>query len=118
MDITDLLVLTRDRGASDLHLVSGIPPSLRIHGNLVRLEGDALTREDVHTMLYDVLTDDQKARFEAAHDLDFSLEFSAVGRYRGNALMQRLGAGMVLRMIPSQIRSLDDLGMPAVLKQL
>jgi twitching motility protein PilT len=65
-----------------------------------------------------VLTDEQKARFEAAHDLDFSLELAGVGRFRVNAFMQRLGEGMVLRLIPSKILTLDDLEMPPVLKDL
>ncbi|HET6781395.1 MAG TPA: type IV pilus twitching motility protein PilT [bacterium] len=118
MDITDLLLLTRDRGASDLHLVAGAPATLRINGKLVRLDKELLTREVVHTMLYDILTDEQKARFEAARDLDFSLELANVGRFRVNAFMQRLGGGMVLRMIPSKIRSLEDLEMLPVLKHL
>jgi twitching motility protein PilT len=85
---------------------------------LVRLEGDLQSRESIHTLLYDVLTDDQKARFEASHDLDFSLELANVGRFRVNAFMQRLGEGMVLRLIPARIRTLDDLEMPPVLKDM
>ncbi len=118
MDITDLLVLTKERGASDLHLATGAPPTLRINGVMVRLENEVLTREDLHTLLYDVLTDEQKARFEEAHDLDFSLELANVGRFRVNAFMQRLGEAMVLRLIPSRIKTLDDLEMPQVLKDM
>ncbi len=118
MDITDLLILTKERRASDLHLAAGAPPTLRINGALVRLEGNALTREDLHAMLYDVLTDEQKARFEESHDLDFSLELMSVGRFRVNAFMQRLGEGMVLRLIPEHIQTLDELEMPPVLKDL
>lgn len=119
MEITDLLLLTKQRGASDLHLAAGAPPSLRLNGRLIRLEGASpLSREEMHRMLYDVLTDEQKARFEATHDLDFSIELASVGRYRVNAFMQRLGEGMVLRLIPSKIQTLDDLEMPPVLKDL
>jgi twitching motility protein PilT len=119
MDITELLLLTKERGASDLHLAAGAPPSLRINGVLVRLDGAApLSRDQMHSLLYDVLTDEQKARFEATHDLDFSLELTGVGRFRVNAFMQRLGEGMVLRLIPSKIQTLDDLDMPPVLKDL
>jgi twitching motility protein PilT len=118
MDITDLLVLTKERHASDLHLTAGARPTLRVNGRLVRLDHAALMREDMHTLLYDLLTDEQKARFEATHDLDFALELTNVGRFRVNAFMQRLGEGMVLRLIPSVIRSLEDLGMPPVLKDL
>ncbi|MDR7418970.1 MAG: type IV pilus twitching motility protein PilT [Armatimonadota bacterium] len=118
MDITELLLLTKDRKASDLHLAAGAPPALRINGALIRLEGAPLSRDQMHGLLYDVLTDEQKARFEATHDLDFSLELSGIGRFRVNAFMQRLGEGMVLRLIPAKIRTLDELDMPPVLKDL
>jgi twitching motility protein PilT len=118
MDITDLLVQTKERGASDLHLTVGSPPTLRINGKLTRLELPALPREEMHRMLFDVLTDEQKAKFEATHDLDFSLELSGVGRFRVNAFLQRLGEGIVMRLIPSKIQTLEDLAMPAILKDL
>jgi twitching motility protein PilT len=118
VDITDLLILTRDRGASDLHISAGAPPTLRIDGRLVRLDAAPLSREEVHALLYDILTDEQKARFEATHDLDFALELINVGRFRVNAFVQRRGEALVLRLIPERIRSLDDLGMPPVLKDL
>ncbi|MDR7555309.1 MAG: type IV pilus twitching motility protein PilT [Armatimonadota bacterium] len=118
MDITDLLILTKERGASDLHLAAGAPPSLRVHGRLVRLDAAPLSREAMHAMLYDLMTDEQKARFEATHDLDFSLELAGVGRFRVNAFVQRHGEGMVLRLIPDRIRTLDELEMPPILKDL
>ena len=116
MDITELLVQTKERNASDLHLVVGSPPTLRINGRLTRLEMPVMGREDIHAMLYDILTDEQKARFEATHDLDFSLELSGVGRFRINAFLHRRGEGIVLRLIPSKIKTLDDLEMPPILK--
>jgi twitching motility protein PilT len=118
MDITDLLIQTKERNASDLHLTVGSPPTLRLNGRLTRLELPIMGREEMHTMLYDILTDEQKARFEATHDLDFSLELSGVGRFRVNAFLQRLGEGLVLRLIPSKIKTLDELGMPPILKDL
>lgn len=118
MDITDLFVQVKELGASDLHVTVGSPPTLRINGSLVRLDVSPLSRDDTHTMLYDILTDEQKARFEATHDLDCSFELGGVGRFRVNAFLQRLGEGMVLRFIPSAIRSLDDLLMPPILKEL
>ena len=87
MDITELLVLTRERDASDLHLTVGTPPSLRIHGKLVRLDYPPLTAGSLHEMLYDVLTDEHKARFEDTHDLDLSLELQNVGRFRVNVFV-------------------------------
>ena len=118
MDITDLLILTKERGASDLHLSAGTPPTLRINGKLARLSNTAVSRDDLHGMLYDILTDEQKARFEERRDLDFALELAGVGRFRVNAFTQRHGEGMVLRLISSTIRTLDELGMPSVLKEL
>ena len=116
MDITELLVQTKERNASDLHLAVGCAPTLRINGKLTRLEVPVLGREDIHNMLYDILADEQKAKFEATHDLDFSLELSGVGRFRVNAFLHRRGEGIVLRLIPSKIKTLDDLEMPPVLK--
>jgi twitching motility protein PilT len=119
MGIAELLALTKERGASDLHLKAGSPPALRINGKLVRVEqAPPLSRDEMRAMLYGILTDDQKSRFEAAHDLDFAIELRDVGRFRVNTFAQRLGDGMVLRLIPTQTKSLDDLGMPAVLKEL
>ncbi len=118
MDITDLLIQTKEQGASDLHLTVGSPPTLRINGKLTRLELPELGREEMHSMIYDILADEQKARFEATHDLDFSLELSGVGRFRINAFVQRLGEGIVLRLIPSKIKTLQELAMPTILKDL
>ncbi len=116
MDITELLIQTKERNASDLHLVVGSPPTLRLNGKLTRLQMPVMGREEIHTMLYDILADEQKARFEATHDLDFSLELSGVGRFRINAFLQRRGEGIVLRLIPAKIKTLEDLGMPPILK--
>ena len=118
MDITELLILTRERDASDLHLTVGTPPSLRIHGKLVRLDYPPLTAVSLHEMLYDVLTDEHKARFEDTHDLDLSLELQNVGRFRVNVFVQRLGEAAVFRLIPTAIKGLDHLGMPTILRTL
>ncbi len=118
MDITELLILTKERGASDLHLTVGAPPVLRINGKLTRLDYPVLTPAAIHEMLYDVLTDDHKARFEETHDLDLSLELTDVGRFRVNVFVQRLGEAAAFRLIPVQIKNLDALGMPSVLKSL
>ena len=118
MDITDLLVQTKRLNASDLHLTAGARPTLRINGKLTRLDMPELGREEIHALIYDILTDEQKAKFEATHDLDFSLELNGVGRFRINAFLHRLGEGAVLRLIPEGIKSLAELGMPPVLKDL
>ncbi len=118
MDITELLILTKDRGASDLHLTVGAPPILRVNGKLTRLDYPVLTPTSIHEMLYDVLTDEHKARFEETHDLDLSLELTDVGRFRVNVFVQRLGDAAAFRLIPTEIKGLDALGMPVVLKTL
>ncbi len=118
MDIVDLLRLTKERGASDLHLAAGAPPTLRINGVLVGVDGAAHSNEDLRGLLYDILTDSQKVRFEETQDLDFALELANMGRFRVNAFVQRRGYGLVLRLIPDRIRSLDALEMPPVLKDL
>ncbi|HTD47024.1 MAG TPA: type IV pilus twitching motility protein PilT [bacterium] len=118
MDITELLIQTKNLNASDLHLTAGARPTLRINGKLTRLDMPELGGEEIHTLLYDILTDEQQAKFEATHDLDFSIELTGVGRFRINAFLHRLGEGAVLRLIPEGIRTLDDLGMPPVLKDL
>jgi twitching motility protein PilT len=116
MDITELLILTKEREASDLHLNVGAPPILRIHGQLTRLDFPVLAPDTIHEMLYEVLTDEQKARFEETHDLDLSLELEDVGRFRVNIFVTRLGDGAEFRLVPNVIKGLEDLGMPPVLK--
>ena len=118
MDITELLLLTKERNASDLHLTVGAPPILRIDGKLVKLEHSPLTREQIHAMLYEVLTDDQKAKFEETYDLDFSLDLAQVARFRVNLFMTRLGEAAAFRLIPSRIKSLEELGLPPILADL
>jgi twitching motility protein PilT len=118
MDITELLILTKELDASDLHLTVGVPPTLRVYGKLRKLDLPVLTADMIHQMLNDVLMEDQKARFEENHDLDFSVELDNVGRFRVNAFVQRLGDAAVFRLIPEDIKSLDALGMPSVLKSL
>ncbi|MDR7556472.1 MAG: type IV pilus twitching motility protein PilT [Armatimonadota bacterium] len=119
MDITDLLILTKQAGASDLHLTVGIPPKMRLNGELVTVpDAPVLTKEDLHEMVYEVLTDSQKSRLEEHWDLDFSVELQNLGRFRVNAFRHRLGEGIVFRVIPSKIKSLDELGLPPILGEL
>jgi twitching motility protein PilT len=119
MDITDLLILAKEKDASDLHLTVGTPPMLRLRGELKSVEGfPPLTREALHDMLYEVLADNQKARFEEQWDLDFSVEVQHLGRFRVNVFRQRRGEGAVFRVIPSKIAPLESLGLPLVLKEL
>jgi twitching motility protein PilT len=119
MDIADLLILAKEKDASDLHLTVGTPPMLRLRGELKDVEGfPALTKEALHDMIYEVLADNQKARFEEHWDLDFSVEVQNLGRFRVNVFRQRRGEGAVFRVIPSKIAPLESLGLPPILKDL
>jgi twitching motility protein PilT len=118
LDIAELLMLTVEKKGSDLHLNVGSPPCVRIHGEMERQDYPSLTRDDVHSMLYDIMTDQQKSRFEEHHDLDFSVELNGVGRFRVNVMMTRQGEGAVLRVIPTKIKSVEELGLPAACRRL
>jgi len=119
MDITDLLILAKEKDASDVHLTVGAPPMLRLRGELRTVDGlPPLTKESLHAMIYDVLADNQKARFEEQWDLDFSIEVLQLGRFRVNVFRQRRGEGAVFRVIPSNVSPLEALGLPPVLADL
>jgi twitching motility protein PilT len=118
MDIAKLLAFGVEQGASDCHLSSGEPPMLRIHGDLKKLDYPALTQEEVHGMVYDIMNDALRKGFEATHEVDFSFELGDIARFRVNVFMQRKGEGAVFRTIPSKILTLEQLGMPAILKNL
>ncbi|MDR7544874.1 MAG: type IV pilus twitching motility protein PilT [Armatimonadota bacterium] len=119
MDLTDLLILAKQANASDLHLTVGIPPKLRVNGELRPVkDAPVLTKQDLHEIIYDILSDTQKARFEENWDLDFSLELANLGRFRVNVFRHRLGEGIVLRLIPSKIKTVAELGLPPVLEDL
>jgi twitching motility protein PilT len=91
---------------------------VRIHGDLKKLDHPALTREEIHAMIYDIMNDNQRRLFEETHDVDFSFEMGDVARFRVNVFMQRKGEGAVFRTIPTKIQTLEQLGMPAILKNL
>ena len=118
MDITQLLTFGVQEGASDIHLSSGEPPMLRIHGDMKRLEHPPLTKEEVHTMIFDVMSDVQRKNFQERLDVDFSFELGSLCRFRVNALMQRKGEAAVFRAIPTEVVTLEKLNMPPVLKEL
>jgi twitching motility protein PilT len=119
VEIPELLILAKERGASDLHLTVGSPPLLRVRGEMLPVDGyPPLTKEDLHAAIYDVLSDAQKARFEEHWDLDLSIELKQLGRFRVNVFTQRRGEGAVFRVIPSSIKPLRELDLPAVLADL
>jgi twitching motility protein PilT len=118
MDITQLLAFGVEQGASDCHLSAGEPPMLRVHGDLKKLDHPALTQEQVHTLVYDIMNDAQRKVFEETHECDFSFEMGSVARFRVNVFLQRKGEGAVFRTIPTKILTLEQLEMPQILKQL
>ena len=113
-----MLGFAHDQGASDLHISAGLPPMLRIRGEMVRLEMAALSRDDAHASIYDILQDDQKKIFEETRDIDFAFEIPGLSRFRANVMMQNRGEAAVFRLVPTKIRTLEELGMPPVLKTL
>lgn len=121
LDFAQLLVMTIEKKASDLHLTVGYPPMLRIHGSIQPMDGQAgpLTREDLHASLYEILTEEQQKRLERDKELDFALELKNVGRFRVNVFYTRRGEGAAFRYIPMRIQSMAELGLPEeTLKQL
>ena len=118
MDITELLKFAVEQGASDIHLGSDEPPMLRIHGDIKRIEHPPLSRDDVHAMAFDTMNDTQRRQFQEKWELDYSFEIRDVARFRVNVFFTRLGEGAVFRVIPSAISTLDDLGIPPIVKEM
>ncbi len=118
MDITQLLTFGVQQGASDCHLSSGEPPMLRIHGELKKLDHPALSKDDVHNMVFDMMNDNQRKVFQETRECDFSFEMGEIARFRVNVFMQRRGEAAVFRTIPTKILALEQLGMPPILREL
>ena len=116
--LPDLLKMTVEKGASDLHIATDTPPQVRVHGELARLEMPALTPAETKQLVYSVLTDSQKKRFEESNELDFSFGLKGLARFRCNVFMQRGAVGAVYRLIPEKVPVFADLGLPAVLATL
>jgi twitching motility protein PilT len=119
-ELTEVLKAAVARGASDVHLVPGKPPMVRLHGEILPLEGlPALQGDETKKMIYSILYEDQRARFEESWELDTSLAVPGVSRFRVNVYNQRKGTGAVLRVIPANIPSPQEIGlMPSVLNLL
>jgi twitching motility protein PilT len=118
MDITQLLTFGVQQGASDCHLSSGEPPMLRIHGELKKLDHPALSKDEVHNMVFDMMNDNQRKVFQETRECDFSFEMGEVARFRVNVYVQRRGEAAVFRTIPTKILALEQLGMPPILREL
>ncbi len=118
MDITELLAFSVQQNASDLHLSAGLPPMIRVDGDIRRLKSPALNEEEVHKLVYDVMNDQQRKDFEAELEVDFSFEVPGLSRFRANIYNQNRGTGGVFRTIPSKIITLGELGLGEVFEKL
>jgi twitching motility protein PilT len=117
-DIIEFLALTVERGGSDLHLCAGSQPMIRLHGDLVPASDNVLDAESCRELIYSVFTENQRARFEETWELDFALMVKGLGRFRSNAHYSRGSVEATFRHIPDTIPSIDDLGLPPVVKRL
>ena len=118
MDITELLTFVVKNGASDLHLSSGMPPMIRVHGDVRKINLPPMEHKDVHSMIYDIMNDGQRKVYEESLECDFSFAVPNLARFRVNAFVQNRGAAAVMRTIPSKILSLEDLKAPNIFKDL
>jgi len=118
MDITELLAFSVKNKASDLHLSAGLPPMLRINGDIRRINLPTLADADVKALVYDIMTDAQRKNFEEHLEADFSFEVPKLARFRVNAFMQDRGMGAAFRTIPSKVLALHEIEAPAVFKTI
>lgn len=118
MDITELLAFSAKEGASDLHLSAGLPPMIRVDGDVRRINLPPMDHKEVHSLVYEIMNDRQRKEFEDQLEADFSFEIPGVARFRVNVFNQNRGAGAVFRTIPSKVLTMDDLGMGSVFKDI
>ena len=118
MDITQLLAFSVKNKASDLHLSAGLPPMIRVNGDVRRINVDPLTHKQVHAMVYDIMSDSQRKQYEDTLECDFSFEVQGLARFRVNSFHQNRGAASVFRTIPSKILTLQQLNCPAIFADL
>ncbi|MDH4189441.1 MAG: type IV pilus twitching motility protein PilT [Betaproteobacteria bacterium] len=118
MDLTELLAFVVKNKASDLHLSSGLPPMIRVHGDVKRINLPALEHKDVHSMVYDIMNDGQRKYYEENLECDFSFAVPNLARFRVNAFNQNRGAAAVMRTIPSKILTLEELKAPKILAEV
>jgi len=118
MEIAELLAFGVKNKASDLHLSAGLPPMIRVHGDVRRINVPSLTHDDVHGMVYDIMNDGQRKQYEENLECDFSFEIPSLARFRVNAFVQQRGAGAVMRTIPSKVLSLEELNAPKSFQEI
>ena len=118
MDITELLTFGVQNNASDLHLSAGMPPLIRVDGEIRRINLPALDHKAVQSLIYDIMNDKQRKEYEEYLENDFSFEVPGLARFRVNAFNQNRGSGAVFRTIPSKVFSLSELGLPPVFQDI
>lgn len=118
MDITELLSFSVQQKASDLHITAGLPPMIRVDGEIRRIKMDALEDKEVQSLIYDIMSDRVRKDYEDNWEADFSFEVPGLARFRVNAFNQNRGAAAVFRTIPSEILSMNDLGMGEIFQKL
>ncbi len=118
MDISELLAFAVKNKASDLHLSAGLPPMIRVHGDVRRINLPPMEHAVVHAMLYDIMNDAQRKHFEEHLECDFSFAIPGLARFRVNAFNQQRGVGAVMRTIPSKILTLAELNAPKIFTDL
>ncbi len=118
MDIAELLAFSYKQNASDLHLSAGLPPLIRVDGDVKRINVDPLDDRSVHNMVYDIMNDKQQKEYEERLECDFSFELPNLARFRVNAYNQNRGPAAVFRTIPSKVLTLEQLHAPAIFRQI
>src|SRR3982751_2303024 len=118
MDITELLAFAVKNKASDLHLSAGLPPLIRVHGDIRRINLAPMEHEDVHAMVYDIMSDAQRKMYDESLECDFSFAVPNLARFRVNAFNQQRGAAAAFRTIPSKVLSLEELNAPKVFAEM
>src|SRR5574338_1440066 len=114
MDISELLAFAVKNKASGLHLSAGLPPMIRVHGDVRRINLPPMEHKDVHAMVYDIMNDGQRKFYEENLECDFSFAIPNLARFRVNAFVQQRGAAAVMRTIPSKVLTLDELKCPKI----
>ena len=118
MDITELLAFSVKNKASDLHLSAGLPPMIRVHGDVRKINLPPMEHKEVHAMVYDIMNDSQRKLYEDQLETDFSFSVPNLARFRVNAFTQERGAGAVFRTIPSKVLTLEELNAPKIFKEI
>ena len=118
MDITELLAFGVKNNASDLHLSAGLPPMIRVDGEIRKIDLPTMEHKEVHALIYDIMNDKQRKEYEENFETDFSFEIPGLSRFRVNVFNQHRGIGAVLRTIPTRILSLEELNCPPIFKTI